>query len=248
MLENPDFQGYYAFMLLSRHKALFLAAIVVCATSCVWPQDSPTALQIAEQLERHDQQRTRDLKHYESLRHYAVEYHGFSAAIAATMDVLVNYDSAAGKSFAVVSQSGHKFLLEKVLKRAIDSEREASQVKASTTLSPANYKFELVGSESVGGRPTYILEVKPKTESKFLYRGRVWVDGADFALVKMETEPAKSPSFWISRTHIHMTSAKIGSFWMPQAVRSETKVRVGGTAVMTIDYGTYRIDSNAPPG
>jgi hypothetical protein len=67
------------------------------------------------------------------------------------------------------------------------------------------------------------------------------VDAADFAVVKMETEPAKSPSFWIARTLIHYTSTKTGAFWLPEQVRSETKVRIGGTAVLTINYGSYEI-------
>ena len=32
-------------------------------------------------------------------------------------------------------------------------------------------------------------------------------------------------------------------FWMPLQMRSETRVRVGGAAVMTIDYGNYEIAS-----
>jgi hypothetical protein len=35
----------------------------------------------------------------------------------------------------------------------------------------------------------------------------------------------------------------MGGFWLPQQNRSETEVRIGGTAVMTIDYGTYQIAS-----
>jgi len=126
-----------------------------------------------------------------------------------------------------------------VLKRAVDSEKEASRDKRSTALTPANYRFRLVGSESLGGRPAYMLDVEPLVASKFLYRGRIWVDAADFAVVKMETEPSKSPSFWIARTQIHYTGAKTDGFWMPQKVRSETRVRIGGTAVLTIDYGSY---------
>jgi hypothetical protein len=67
------------------------------------------------------------------------------------------------------------------------------------------------------------------------------VDAVDFAVVKMETEPARNPSFWISRTLIHCSSAKVDGFWLPLEVRTETKVRVGGTAVLTIDYGTYQV-------
>jgi hypothetical protein len=240
-------------MSLRRIRGLFCAIAVVCLTSGVWPQDAGAGLpatssanEIVEQMQRHDQAQTQELKHYKALRHYQVEYRGFSATVTAKMDVEVNYDAATGKSFRIVSQSGSSFLCSKVLKRAVDSEKEASQDKASTALTTANYRFHLAGSESVGGRPAYILNVEPLVASKFLYRGKVWVDAADFAIVKMETEPAKNPSLLISQTLIHYTGALVGGFWLPRELRSETKVRIGGTAVLTIDYGSYQVEPNAP--
>jgi hypothetical protein len=200
-----------------------------------------SAAQIVEQMQLHNQARNEELKHYRSIRNYTVEFRGFSSRIVAGMVVEADYDAASGKSFRIVSQSGSKLLCEKVLKRAVDSEKEASQDKASTALTAANYTFHLAGSERLGGRPAYILDVEPITASKFLYKGKVWVDAADFAVVKIEASPAKNPSFWISRTLINFTSGKTGDFWLPAQNRSETKVRIGGTAVLTIDYGKYEI-------
>jgi hypothetical protein len=158
------------------------------------------------------------------------------------MEVKVTYDAATGKSFRIVSQSGSKLLCEKVLKRAVDSEKEAQQDKGATALNEANYKFHFAGIETLNGRPAYVLDVEPVTASKFLYRGKVWVDAADFALAKVEATPAKNPSFWISRTLMVFTNAETGGFWLSERSRSETKVRVGGTAVLTIDYGRYDTD------
>lgn len=240
-------------MFFPRCRGLLLAAVIASLAAGAKPENpnaSSSAVlageQIAEQLQSHDQARTQELRRYHALRHYRVEYHGYSATVAASMAVEVSYDIASGKSFQIVSQSGPKFLVEKVLKRALDSEQEAFQDRGSMALTPANYRFHLAGSESLAGRPAYILDVEPKIPSKFLCRGKVWVDAADFAVVKMETQPAKSPSFWISRTLIHYRGAKTDNFWMPQEVRSEASVRVGGAAVMNIDYGTYQIDSNTP--
>ena len=133
-----------------------------------------------------------------------------------------------------------------VLKRAVDSEKEAFQQKISTALTPANYRFRLLGSDMVAGRPVYVLAVEPLVPSKFLYRGKIWLDAAEFAAVKMETEPSKSPSFWITRTQIHYTGSKTDGFWMPERVRTETSVRIGGNAVFTIEYGKYQIERNPP--
>jgi hypothetical protein len=238
-------------MSFQHHTGLLLAFVSVFATAGARSEEPGTgaaaslsSTQIVERMQRHNQEQNSALKQYKALRHYDVEYRGFSATVKARMDVEVSYDEATGKSFRIVSQTGSKLLCEKVLKRAVDSEKEASQDKGANALTPANYKFQLLGIENLGGRPAYILQVDPLTPSKFLYRGKVWVDSADFAIAKMETEPAKSPSFWISRTLIHYTSARTDGFWLPQSMRSETKVRIGGTAVLTIDYGSYQIGSN----
>jgi hypothetical protein len=200
-----------------------------------------SAAQIVDQLQLHNRSRTEDLKRYRSLRQYRVEYRGFATSRSATMSVEIDYNASTGKSFRILSQSGSQLLCDKVLKRAVESEKEAAQDKGATALTPSNYRFQLVGSESVAGRPAYVLSVEPATENRFLYRGRIWVDAADFAVTKIEAQPAKNPSFWIARTLIHQTFVKAGEFWLPASNRSETKVRIGGTAVFTIDYGRYEI-------
>ena len=116
--------------------------------------------------------------------------------------------------------------------------------KRATALTQANYRFQLLGAEDLHGRSTYILKVEPVAPSKFLYKGKIWVDAQEFAVAKMEVEPARNPSFWISRTIIDHSNAATDGFWLPLQNRSETKVRIGGTAVMTIDYGPYELAPN----
>jgi hypothetical protein len=234
-------------MIKIRCRTAIWAMTLALMPAVAWTQkqsaDSPASLsltQIVGRMQQHDQMQAEALEHYHSLRHYEVEYQGFPKKVAAKMDVEVDYDASSGKSFRIISQSGSKALCEKVLKRALESEKEAAQKKALTALTEENYRFHLLGSEDVGGRPAYVLEVEPKTSSVFLFKGKIWVDEADFAVAKLEAQPSRNPSFWISRTLIHHTNAKRDGFWLPDKNRSETKVRIGGTAVMTIDYGTYQ--------
>jgi hypothetical protein len=239
---------HHGLMSLVQGRSLLCAAVLTLTTGAVWGQDpnpsvrtNLTADQIVDQIERHNQSQSEALKHYETVRHYQVEYRGFGSTLAAKMEVEVRFDAAAGLSYRILSQSGSKILCDKVLRRALDSEKEASRDKAATALTPANYRFRLEKVENLDQRPEYVLDVEPLTGNKFLYRGKIWVDATDFAVKKIEAEPAKNPSFWISRTQIRYTSAKVGGFWLPERNRSETKVRIGGTAVLTIDYGTYQV-------
>jgi hypothetical protein len=257
-LYRVDIRDIIEVLLLSTMKFAYKAQMSVagilwmlCVAPGLMKAQSPasaegplTAGQIVSQMEGHNLARAAALKHYHSVRHYAVEYRGFTAKIAARMEVDAEYDVASGKTFRIVSQSGSKLLIDKVLKRLLESETDASKQHA-TDLTSANYTFRLAGRENVEGRPAYVLEVEPLTDNKYLYRGKIWVDAADFALARIEASPAKNPSFWISSTAIHHRYEKTGSFWLPAKNESDTDVRVGGKAVLTIDYGTYQVDPGA---
>lgn len=228
-----------------------LAILLIAATASSHSETAvekstpiPTTAQIMEKMQQHDQQQARTLQGYEGLRRYSVVYRGFTRTITASMDVEVSYDASSGKSFRTISQSGSGMLCDKVLKRALDSEREASLDRSSTALNSANYQFQFVGTDRVGDRPAYVLSVEPISPNKFLYKGKIWVDAAAFAVAKMEVQPANNPSFWISRTLIHHTNGMTDGFWLPEQNRSETKVRIGGTATMSIDYQSYRITTH----
>lgn len=228
--------------------ALVIAAAILPGAVPGWSQTEnsasagkPTALEIVHFVQRSNGVRAENLLRYQSTRHYAVTYRGFPKSLDATMDVEVTFDAASGKTFRIVGQSGSKLLYDKVLKRAVESEEEASRKPGETDLTAANYKFELLGSESINGHPAYILRVDPLKGGKFLYKGKIWINASDYALERIEVQPAKNPSFWITKTEIAAVYAPVEGFWLPQRNRSKTKVRLGGTAVLTIDYGTYRI-------
>lgn len=226
-----------------------VAAFVLPGTQARAGDPQPASMlnlaQIVAGIQNHNRIQNQNLKRYHALRTYSVVYHGLGT-LSAQMQVEVTYNSAQGKSFRIVSQSGAFLLRDAVLKRAVSSEREASKQQNAIALSPANYSFRLLGNGNVNGRPVYILGVEPLKPGKFLYRGTVWVDAASFGVVKIQGAPAKNPSFWISHTTIWVTDKLTHGFWLPQETRSQTAVRMGGTATLTIEYGQYQIDQQAP--
>ncbi|HEX4919410.1 MAG TPA: hypothetical protein VFV92_01555 [Candidatus Bathyarchaeia archaeon] len=96
--------------------------------------------------------------------------------------------------------------------------------------------------------PCFILSVEPLTKNKLLYRGRIWVDAEDFAVVRVEAAPAKNSSFWAKETRVEQAYAKVDDFWLPLSNRSSSAIRLGGHAYLTIDYQDYRIMTAAPLG
>ena len=72
-----------------------------------------------------------------------------------------------------------------------------------------------MGSDYIDGRLAYVIGAVPKRSDKYLFRGRVWVDAEDYAVVRVEGQPAKTASFWIHSTHFIAQYQKSGPFWYP---------------------------------
>ena len=189
-----------------------------------------------------NEQRAQALESYRGTRIYNLEYHGLSNK-SATLVVAMTYRRPDEKKFCIISESGSELLQGRVLKRLLEAEVEAMQEeqRRQTAMGPKNYEFRLVTYERTGDQGFYILEVKPRIKNKFLFRGRIWVDGQDFAVARMEGEPAKNPSWWTKRNAIHVTYEKIGEFWLPARNETNTQVRIVGHSLLTIVYRDYEI-------
>lgn len=198
--------------------------------------------EIVQKVMAANARRSAELRGFQGKRKYDLQYHGLLGGREASMEVVATYSAPDQRTFSVVSQSGSKLLLNRVLLKLLDSEKEAFEHRKQVELSPENYKFELVEADSTAdGNSCFVLAVKPRKPNKFLYAGKIWVDAHDFAVVRMEGEPAKSPSFWIRDTQIDCTWEKVGNFWFIAHNRSVSHIRMGGVATLTIDYDDYQI-------
>src|ERR1700693_6323388 len=204
--------------------------------------------QVVNNLVRNDKERAQALRHYESTRVYRLSYRGFPGDRDAEMTVAATYDSPSTKSFRVISQTGSKLIVDRVFKRLLESEKEAAEpdMHARTLLNRPNYDIALVGYESSDKGSQYVLAVYPKTRSKYLYRGKVWVDATDFAVTRIDAEPAQNPSFWTKKSEIHHEYMKVQDFWLPRRNESISYIRLGGRATLTIEYNDSRVVDARP--
>ncbi len=216
-------------------------------TSAANSSGTLNAEQIVTAMMSRNESRAAALRGYTGRRVYHLSYRGFPSSKDADLVIEARYSAPSSKEFTVVSQSGCKYIVDKVLKRLLVSEQEAQSAenRQETAMTPRNYLFELVGEEVTDQGRFYILKVQPKVRNKFLYRGNIWVDENDFAIARIEAEPAKNPSFWISNTQIEQRYAKFGSFWLPVRNQSTSKIRLGGTATLVIEYQDYRLSNDA---
>ena len=202
-----------------------------------------TASQIVARLVQKNVERANALERYQSRRSYRLDYIGFPEHLHAEMIVEVRYKAPDSKEFKVLSESGSKWIINHILKRLLKSEREALEAanRERVALNSENYDFTMLADQSTGEGCPYVLAVQPKLPNKFVYRGRIWVDAKDFAVCRIEAEPAQNPSFWIRQTEIHHAYVKVGDFWFPAKNRSISTLRLGGRATLTIEYGDYKI-------
>lgn len=203
-----------------------------------------TADEVIRHVVEKNEERAKALETYSSLRSYHLECHCVSHK-KADMLVRADYIAPDKKSFTIVSESGSGTVRNKVFKKLLEAEQESmrEENQQRTAITSENYTFQLADYEKTDTDEFYVLDAQPLSKNKFLFRGHIWVDARDFAITRVEGEPAVNPSWWTVKTDFKRSYQKIGDFYLPESNQSETKVRILGTAVLTIEYREYQITS-----
>jgi hypothetical protein len=191
-----------------------------------------------------DRARTPLLAGYTSTRRYILENKRFGTH--ASMTVRATFHAPDTKQFEIIEQSGPGPVRSQVFRRMLDSELDSTKDGGrGTKISPDNYSFQLAGESVLEGRKCYILDAAPRTKNRYLFRGKVWIDAQDWAVVRIEGSPAQKPSFWVRKTAFVHTYKKFGPFWLAVSNQSDTDVMVFGHTQVRIEYSDYEITSAA---
>ena len=229
-------------------KHLRIIALLVCASVPLVAQSPATtslnADEIMARVFERDSQRESLGGGYRGSREYVLYNHRMNKRAELVATVVCDTDGI--KHFQVVSEDGWKSANKHVLRKMLGSESETSQpdTHPKTRMVPANYEFHLVGSEYLQGRLSYVIDAAPRRSDKYLFRGRVWVDAEDFAVARVEGQPAKNPSFWTRSVHFVQQYRKSGFFWYPVETTSVTDALIFGTTDVSIRYFDYSPLSN----
>jgi len=199
---------------------------------------APTTDEIVARMMEHDQAHQASLGVYVWTSHYVLDNKDRHA------EMLVRWTRQADgtKRYQVVYERGDGGVRSHVFHKLLESEVEASQpaFRDRNRLNTTNYSFSLTGAEEIKGRLAYVLNIQPKTDSKYLTRGRIWVDATDYAVVQVEGAPSKKPSFWTNRVNFIQTFEKNGDHWMASCNRSVTEAKLFGQADLVINYFDYK--------
>lgn len=229
----------------SIHRAGALGVLLCLAASGGAPQPSEpvalTAEQIVHRVGRAEDRRREVLMEYSATRRYLL--HNPRMKHDAEMLVRVNYRKGQGKFFQVLASGGAEGISRRVFDKLLTGEAEGSHKNnVDRNLSSQNYEFRLIGWEVREEHRCYVLELTPKTKSKYLLNGKAWIDAEDFAVVRIEGRPSASLSFWVGKPYIVQEFEKVGDFWMASRNVSRSETRLLGTSDLTIESSGYLVN------
>jgi hypothetical protein len=201
------------------------------------PGVRPPPEQILDRMELRFEHQMQTLASYQARRSYSVEHTLLEEP--GTLIVEEQYRAPEEKRFRVVERRGSAMVQEKVFARLLEVEQETAQqaVRRNLDLNRRNYRFAYEGYDPAAG--AYVFTAEPRGSNPYLLRGKIWINEEDFAVQRIEGEPATRHSRFVRQTRFVHEFARFGEFWLPVRHRSETDLFLFGRAVLRIDYFDY---------
>ncbi len=201
-----------------------------------------TADQLFARLITHNELRSTALRDYAAVRTYQVV--DLEGKVHAEEIGRMEYRAPNKKTFIVTSESGSVLVRRLALNPLIASEIEAAAGKQhhDSSITPANYTLRLIGEQQIGPYHCYVAQAVPKRRDKYLFEGKIWIDTADDAIVRIEGHPAKKLSFWIEQADFVREYEKIDQFWLSRRDETFVQVRLYGKKVLIIDHRDYTVN------
>jgi hypothetical protein len=211
----------------------------------IWAAPADTAQlstgQILARIAAAQEAQEKALRQYSATRWYTIRFDRNGRT--ARMMVQVDYRWGAGKRFEILAANDADGILGHVLRRIVEGEADARRDASDdpTRLTPDNYDVQLLGAQPMNGRRCYLLGLKAKRRSKYLINGRIWVDAADFGIVRLAGRLSASLSFWVGKPWIDQSFRKVDGFWLASTNHSITDAMLFGRTELTVESGDYRV-------
>jgi hypothetical protein len=160
---------------------------------------------------------------------------------AGWLEARTEYAPIGGLRYEVIAEGGSETIRTKVLRAVLDGEREAIEQgeAARSALARVNYLFSPNGIDE-DGLANVLLE--PRRRERVLISGRMLLRPHDGRLVRVEGQPAKSPSFWLRNVEIVRSYEEIQGTVVPVSLTSTAEVRFFGAASLRMTYHYSEID------
>jgi Outer membrane lipoprotein-sorting protein len=149
------------------------------------------------------------------------------------------------KKYTIETSAG-SVLAERIVRKALDGEVAFAKDSRATDITRENYDFALVGENELNGRLCYVLELIPKRKSRNLLHGTLWVDAETHLPRRVEGQPAKDPSWWVTDVRIVLVYSYVGPMWVQTSSKATANVRIIGRSSMVWQDIRYQLGGLAP--
>ncbi len=181
------------------------------------------------------------------------QYHAENKRLHKQANLLVQFDYLAPdrKSFQMVARSGSTSVQKRVFEPMLKAESETglASFRKTAEINRGNYSFRFLGLDDKHG--AFLFEAAPRSVSRYLFVGKIWIDVEDCAVRRIEGEPAQRLSLWVRKTHFVHQYGKFGRFWFPLSNRTEVELRLLGHSEFSIEYFDHtwqeKVDAVALP-
>jgi hypothetical protein len=184
---------------------------------------------------------------YTVTEHYVV-FRGKDEHAAAEMTVQTVYRKETGKSYTILSQNGSSLWRSEVLGTLLDHEKKMSQPGNVETalINSSNYEMKLDANPrgNLNGRECLVLDITPRRNSEYLFKGKLWVDAHDFAIVQLKGTASKSATFLAKAAEVSRQYAEVEGLPMATHAEAVSGSALLGPTVVKVDYMNYKIDQS----
>ncbi len=221
---------------------IIVVALLACASVPLIGQatasPAPSADEVIAKMLAHEMQSQIATRGYTGIRQYDLENPLFDKHAHLVANVACDPDGTV--HFQIVSKEGWSSG-NTSLRQALETESEVSRpsVRPMTLINKDNYTLQMMGTALLNGRIAYVIDVAPKRQEVYLFRGKIWVDAEDNALARIEGQLAKTPSIWIRTVRFTLEYRKSGEYWFPSLSTSTSDVRVFGPTNVSIRFLDY---------
>ncbi len=148
-------------------------------------------------------------------------------------------------TFVIKESTGGK--AERVVRKLLEKEMQVSRDFQASGFNIANYKFEFLGEEPLGGAQCYVLAIHPKRKSEDLLEGKIWLDKSLYLVRRVQGRPIKSPSWWVRDVSFTVDYGNLEGMWLQVESAGEANVRFAGKYRLTSQQIAFALLRPAAP-
>lgn len=156
-------------------------------------------------------------------------------------ELLRAYKAPKSLSFATIKFTGDTFVKTNVITRLLQSEvdRVEKGDASASAITDENYKINYKGQDIINSKLVHVFQLKPRRKVPGLIKGKIYLNAYTGSLVRAEGSIAKSPSFFVKKVDFTQDFDDIAGFTVPTELRSLSKARIIGRAVVNIFHRSY---------